>query len=45
MLPNLRGALDALGKCEEKYFNEPDWYDRYGFMYYTFMADRYKRSD
>jgi hypothetical protein len=45
MLPNLRGALDALGKCEDQFFHEPDWYNRYGFIYYTFMADRYKRAD
>ncbi len=45
MMPNLRGALDALGKCEDQYFHEPDWYSRCGFIYYTFMSDRYKRSD
>lgn len=45
MMPNLRAALDALGHCEDQFFHEPDWYNRYGFIYYTFMADRYKRSD
>lgn len=45
MLPNLRGALDAIGQCEARFFNNPDWYNRFGFMYFTFMSDRYKRRD
>jgi len=45
MLPNLRGALEAIGQCEQRFFNNGDWYNRFGFIYYTFMADRYKRSD
>jgi len=45
MLPNLRGALEAIGQCEAQHFQNRDWYSRFGFMYYTFMADRYKRSD
>jgi hypothetical protein len=45
MLPNLRASLEGLGECEARYFNEHDWYSRFGFIYYTFMADRYKRSD
>jgi hypothetical protein len=38
----LEAALREIGQCEARHFNVPDWYDRYGFMYYTFMADRYK---
>lgn len=45
MLPNLRASLEGLGQCEAQYFHNNDWYNRYGFIYYTFMADRYKRSD
>ena len=45
MMPNFRGALDALAKCEADYVHEPDWYQKFGFIYYTFMADRYKRAD
>ncbi|MFT3699616.1 MAG: hypothetical protein QM831_41090 [Kofleriaceae bacterium] len=45
MMPELRKSLDALGKCEADYMHEPDWYQRFGFIYYTFMADRYKRQD
>jgi hypothetical protein len=45
MLPNLRSALEALGQCEAQHFHDNDWYTRFGFIYYTFMSDRYKRSD
>ena len=45
MLPNLRGALEAIGQCEAQHFHNADWYSRFGFIYYTFMADRYKRAD
>ncbi len=45
MLPNLRSALGKVADCEREFFHEPDWYERFGFLYYSFMADRYKRSD
>jgi hypothetical protein len=45
MLPNLRASLEAIGECEARFFNNRDWYNRFGFIYYTFMSDRYKRSD
>jgi len=35
--------LNAIGQCEAQYLGEADWYSRYGFMFYTFMAQRYKR--
>lgn len=38
----LETALRDIGQCEAKHFGVADWYDRYGFMYYTFMVDRYK---
>lgn len=38
----LETALKDIGQCEAKHFGVADWYDRYGFMYYTFMVDRYK---
>lgn len=43
MLPNLRESLEHLGRCESEFFGERDWYARFGFIYYTFMSDRYKR--
>jgi len=39
----LQIALKDIGQCEAKHFKVNDWYDRYGFMYYTFMADRYRQ--
>ena len=45
MMPNLRESLDALGQCEAQFFQNNDWYSRFGFIYYTFMADRYKLHD
>jgi hypothetical protein len=39
----LHKSVQRIGQCEAQYFNEPDWYNRYGFIYYTFMADRYRR--
>ena len=44
IIAKLKGSLDDFAKCEAKYFNNPDWYDRYGFVYYQFMADKYKRN-
>jgi hypothetical protein len=44
MIPNLQAALQAIGKCEQTYFNSPDWYARFGYIYMTFLADRYKRA-
>lgn len=38
----LQAALRDIGQCEAKHFGVADWYDRYGFMYYTFMVDRYR---
>jgi hypothetical protein len=30
--------------CEAQY-GTPDWYDRFGFIYFEFMRDAYKRKD
>jgi len=45
MIGNLEKSLKELAVCEERYFDTPDWYNRFGFIYYSFMADRYRRSD
>jgi len=45
MLPNLQLALQHIGQCESEFFHEPDWYARFGNLYYAFMSDRYKRAD
>jgi hypothetical protein len=41
LLGGLEPRLKALGDCEKKYFNNDDWYNRYGFMYYQFMIANY----
>ncbi len=45
LIPRVEDALKQIGRCEEQHFHNPDWYNRFGFIYYTFMADRYKRND
>ncbi|NKI34017.1 hypothetical protein HFP89_02405 [Wenzhouxiangella sp. XN79A] len=37
-------GLQELAQCEKQYFGEDDWYSRFGFIYYTYMQDRYRRS-
>lgn len=41
----LLGTLQEISACEEQVFGEQGWYERYGFMYYQFMADSYRRPD
>lgn len=43
LLGTLRSALDQMAACERERFNNPDWYNRFGSVYYTFMEDRYRR--
>jgi hypothetical protein len=43
LLRNLHDHLLAVGRCEEQ-LGVRDWYNRYGFMYYQFMEERYKRN-
>lgn len=44
LIGTLKEALDGISACEEEVFHEEAWYDRYGFIYYQFMADRYRRQ-
>lgn len=44
-ISGLEDALKELGQCEEENFGERDWYGRFGYIYYSFMADRYKSPD
>jgi hypothetical protein len=44
LLATLQSALQDMAKCEQEHFDNPDWYNRFGFIYYTFMADRYRRD-
>jgi hypothetical protein len=43
LIGDMEQALKDLGTCEAKHFGTDDWYDRNGFIYYSFVADRYKR--
>ena len=40
---SLLNALQAVASCEKQYFGEDDWYSRFGFIYYSYMQDRYHR--
>jgi hypothetical protein len=44
MMGALQRALVSIGTCEAK-FGLPDWYQRFGFVYFEFMKDKYKRTD
>ncbi|MCF1716825.1 hypothetical protein L0U88_19440 [Flavihumibacter sp. RY-1] len=43
LIGKLQESLIALAVCEEQ-FGTPDWYDRYGYMFYEFVKEKYKRS-
>ena len=44
MLANLERALRDLGTCEAKFFGVTDWYERFGYMYMTYMRDKYEKA-
>lgn len=44
ILGGLHDAMYQMDTCEQQYGLE-DWYDRFGYVYYEFMADKYKRAD
>ena len=39
----LRRGLEGIAACESEFFGEEDWYSRFGFIYYSFLEDRYRR--
>lgn len=43
LLGSLKQTLMAISQCEAQQFNDPDWYNRFGYMFYSFMAARYQR--
>jgi len=43
LLGRLEETLQEIAKCENQYFGNKDWYSRYGFMFFTFMASHYAR--
>lgn len=44
LVQSLHNNLIELSKCEARYGTD-DWYDRFGYMYFEFMRDKYKRTD
>lgn len=42
LLTELEGSLRQIAACEESVYDEQGWYERFGFIYYNFMADRYR---
>lgn len=41
LLAKLQTDLQAISVCENKYYKNDDWYNRYGFIYYQFMLSSY----
>lgn len=41
IMGKLKGALQKIGQCEAEFYDTPDWYDRFGFIYYQFMDTKY----
>jgi hypothetical protein len=44
LMGSLQRALMSIDACERQ-FGMTDWYQRFGFMYFEFMKDKYKRTD
>ncbi len=44
LLGRMQRALIELDACEAKH-GIPDWYDRFGYMYYDFTKTQYQRND
>jgi hypothetical protein len=42
LIQNMRRALDMVARCEADNFHNPDWYNRYGFMYFNFVQEAYR---
>jgi hypothetical protein len=42
LLGTLESALHGVASCEESVFGTVAWYDRFGFIFYQYMADRYQ---
>jgi len=41
----MRRALDMVAACERDNFHYPDWYSRFGFIYYDFVRNAYAIHD
>jgi hypothetical protein len=43
LLGRLEEVLREIAECERQFFGDEDWYNRYGFMFLTFMSMHYAR--
>jgi hypothetical protein len=43
LLGRLEKVLREIGECERQYFGDADWYNRYGFIFHSFMSLHYAR--
>lgn len=41
-LDNIEQAMRELGRCEEEHYGEQDWYERFGYLYVSFMRAKYQ---
>ena len=41
----LERNLRELGDCESRFYGEKDWYDRFGYLYLTFLEAKYEHPD
>ncbi len=44
LMESLKRDLMRIDACERQY-GQPDWFQRFGFMYFDFMQTKYKRAD
>lgn len=45
LIRQLHTDLQGYSRCESEVMHVPDWFDRFGFVYYQFMKDHYRRPD
>ena len=45
LIEAMRRNLQKVADCEQQHFNNPDWYNRYGFMYFNFIKEAYRPAD
>lgn len=43
LMTGLKAALEQISACEAQHYGNPDWYNRFGFIYYQFMDTRISR--
>jgi hypothetical protein len=45
LVNNMSRALHMVDDCERQFFQNPDWFNRYGFVYLNFVKDAYEPSE